>query len=384
MTRLSERPASTTPGASGRDLSPDAGRATAPGPRSAAAPTAYTGPERRSERPPGVLSRIPPAALLDLHRLATLREVSRCGSYSAAADSLCFTPSAVSLQMTGLARDLKFRLFDRTPRGMRLTAAAELLVTHVEAVFSRLNDAQGDLDGVAGGVRGRLRVGSFPTATAAFVADTMATFEEHFPQVRLSLADGEPHESVNRLKERELDLALVYDFDHRALAADFDGRLTCSDSEIHCEDLFDDSYLVALPREHPLTEREEVAIADLVDERIVSGPPGCSPWGVELQQLCREAGFDPSIDARYRTVNHAVLQAIVASRGGVTLVPRLAVQQTRSDIVVRPLVDGPVGHVRIATLAGAEPSNAGTAMIELLRVAAGDRDANAPSLTPAS
>lgn len=92
--------------------------------------------------------------------------------------------------MAGLARDLKLQLFDRTPRGMRLTVAAELLVTHVDAVFSRLNDAQGD----------------------------------RFPRVDVSLADGAPYESVARLKERELDLAAVFDFDRWALSADFDGQ----------------------------------------------------------------------------------------------------------------------------------------------------------------
>lgn len=201
---------------------------------------------------PHVLRRIPPSALLDLNRLATLREVARCGSYSAAADSLCFTPSAVSLQMTGLARDLQVQLFDRTPRGMRPTAAAEILVTHIEAVFSRLNQAQGELEAVAGGVRGRLRVGSFPTATVGFLAETIGTFQERFSSVDLTLADGEPHESIVRLKERELDLAVVFDFDHRALSADFDGRVICRDSEIECADLFDDPFLVVLPRDNPL------------------------------------------------------------------------------------------------------------------------------------
>ena len=143
----------------------------------------------------------------------TLREVARRGSYSAAADALCFTPSAVSLQMTGLARDLQCQLFDRTPRGMRPTAAAEMLVTHVEAVFSRLNHAQGELEAVAEGVRGRLRIGSFPAATASFLAEAMEACQRRFPGVELSLADGGTSESLARLKDHELDLAVVSDFD---------------------------------------------------------------------------------------------------------------------------------------------------------------------------
>lgn len=204
-----------------------------------------------SDAPP-VLVRIPPHALLDLHRLATLREVARRGSYSAAAESLNFTPSAVSQQMTGLARELGFQLFDRTPWGMRLTTAAEVLIAHLDVVFAQLNEAQAELDDLAGGVRGRLRIGSFTTATVGFVADTLGAFADRFPGVRISLADGQPHESVARLRERELDLALVFDFHRRPLSYDPDGRLPCQDSEIECVELFDDPFVAVLPRDHPL------------------------------------------------------------------------------------------------------------------------------------
>ena len=319
---------------------------------------------------PRVVPRIPPYALLDLTRLATLREVERCGSYSAAADSLNFSPSAVSQQMTVLARELGFRLFDRTPRGMRLTTAAEVLVSHVETVFARLNDAQAELDEVAGGARGRLRVGSFPTATARFVAETMGEFRDRLPAVQVSLSDGEPHESVGRLKSRELDLAVVFDFDHWALASDFDGRDVCSHSEIECVDLFDDPFFAILPRDHPLAASERVEIAQLEGERIIGGPAGCSPWGPDLRHRCRQAGFEPDLELCYHTLDFASLQAIVATGRGLTLVPHLALLPEHPDVVARPLIGGPVRHVRVAALAGVAATLADTAMVELLQAVA--------------
>ena len=329
----------------------------------------------------GVLGRTPPAALLDLGRLATLREVARRGSYSAAADSLCFTPSAVSQQMAGLARDLGTALFERTPRGMRLTACAELLVSHVEVVFARLNAAQGELEDVAGGVRGRLRVGSFPTATAGFTAAAMGAFEERFSFVDLSLMDGEPWESVTRLKERELDLAVVFDFDRWALSTDVHGRLVCRDEEIACSDLFDDPFVVVLARDHPLAGQDRVALEDLAGERIVAGPPGCSPWGGDLRELCRRAGFEPELDRRYSTLEFASLQAFVATGPGVTLVPRLALASlpALAAVVTRPLDGGPVRHVRVATLVGVAPSPAALALVQLFERATSPY-ADAPAL----
>lgn len=317
-----------------------------------------------------IVGRVPPSALLDLRRLATLREVARCGSYSAAAEALHFTPSAVSQQMAGLARDLGWVLFERTPRGMRLTAAAETLVDHVDAVFARLNEAQGELEAVTGGVGGRLRVGSFPTATVRFVAGAMSVFHDRFPRVELSFSDGEPHESIGRLKEREVDLAAVFDFDHLTLETDYDGRTVCQDREIDCLQLFDDPFSIMLPRDHPLALQEHVEIADLDGERILGGPSGCSPWEGDLRVLCRRAGFDPRIERRYRTVDFAALQAIVATGSDITLVPELALMPPCEGVVVRPLIDSPVRHVAIATLAGIPPSAAVQIMVELLQEAA--------------
>lgn len=323
---------------------------------------------RRATRP--VLDRIPPYALLDLHRLATLREVERCGSYSAAADSLNYTPSAVSQQMTVLARELGFRLFDRTPQGMRLTSEAEVLVGHVEAVFAQLNAAQAEIDEVVGGVRGRLRVGSFPTATAHVLAGPLGTFRDRFPAVKLSLSDGDPYESVTRLKERELDLALVFDFDHRALSWDLEGRFVCTDSEIECVDLLDDPLVVVMPRDHPLAAYDRIAIWQLAGERVLGGPTGCTQWRTCFQELCRQAGFEPDLDTTYRTADSAALHAIVATGRGLTLIPELADIPSHPAIVTRPLIDGPVRHVRIAALAGVAPTRAATAMVVLIREAA--------------
>ncbi len=349
------------------------------GVRSAEADDRISGPSPFGT--PQVVRRIPPGALLDLRRLATLREVARCGSYSAAADALHFTPSAVSQQMAGLARDLGSVLFERTPRGMRLTASGEALVKHVDAVFARLNAAQGELEEVAGGLSGRLRFGSFPTATVEFVAQALGIFQDRFPQVDLSFSDGEPHESVARLKERELDLAVVFDFDRLRLSTDYDGRIVCHDREIDCVvDLFDDPFSVMLPCNHPLASRERIEIGDLAGVRILGGPSGCSPWAADLHALCRRVGFAPEIESRYRTVDFAALQAIVATGRGITLVPELALLPLHPGVVVRPLVDRPVRHVRIATLAGVELSGVAQAMIELLGESAAARFSVPPAL----
>lgn len=325
-----------------------------------------------ASEPTPPLGRVPPNAMLDLRRLAMLTEVARCGSFSAAAESLCYTPSAVSQQMTGLARDLGVVLFERTPRGMLLTAYAEALVTHVHAVFAQLGDAQAEMDEIAGGSRGRLRVGSFPAATVAFVAKATGAFQRRFPQVEVSFSDGEPYQSVARLKERVLDLAVVFDFDHWTLATDYDGRAVCQDREIECVELFDDPFVAVLPRDHALAGRECIDIGDLEGERILGGPSDCSPWGTDLRHLCQRAGFDPIFEPRYRTADSRALQAFVATGRGITLMPQLAASPAHPGCVLLALTGGPVRHVRVAMLVGIPLWPACREMITMLRQGVAD------------
>jgi len=333
----------------------------------------------------GPICRTPPAALLDLKRLAMLREVARLGSFSAAAEALSYTPSAVSQQMAALAREMDLTLFERTPHGMRLTESAYALVGHCEAVFARLGEAQTELEAIAGGVGGRVRLGSFPTATVAFTARAMETFRGRFPGVELRFADGEPYESVARLKERELDLAVLFDFDHWTAVTDYDGRSVCDDGEIDSVALFDDPFHVVLPAGHRLAGCERIELTQLAGERVIGSPGPCAPWGRDLQLVCGEAQIEVELEPCYRTADFAALQAIVATGRGVTLVPELALSTVHRGTVARPLVGGPARHVSIAMLAGIEPSPACRAMAAVLvELTAGRSPAQATPLALAA
>ena len=321
------------------------------------------------QRVPPPISRIPPAAMLDLRRLAVLREVAHRGSFAAAAEALCFTPSAVSQQMASLAREMNVVLFERTPRGMRLTESARSLLTHCEVVFAQLSGAQADLDDIAGGVRGRVRLGSFPTATVRFTATAMDTFRRRYPDSEIHFADGEPYENVTRLKERVLDLAVLFDFDRWTAATDYDGRAVCHDREIDCMELFDDPFHVVLPGGHRLADAPVIELSDLAGERVIGSPSLCSPWGADFRALCEHAGFEPNFEPRYRSPDFGALQAIVATGRGITLVPELAFPLPDAGTVIRRLNGGPVRHVRLATLTGIEQSPACEAMIAVLKTA---------------
>src|SRR3954464_7975578 len=87
--------------------------------------------------------------MLDVRRLRVLRAVSQHGSFSAAAESLSYTQSAVSQQIAALEREAGTLLVQRNPRGVRLTDAGAALLRHTEVILSRLADADAAREGHA-------------------------------------------------------------------------------------------------------------------------------------------------------------------------------------------------------------------------------------------
>src|SRR4029079_19616870 len=99
--------------------------------------------------------------MLDIRRMRVWQEVVARGSFSAAAESLHLSQSAVSQQIAALEREVGIALLERTHAGPKLTHAGEALMEHGDAVLTRLDEAERELTQIAGLERGRLRVTSF-------------------------------------------------------------------------------------------------------------------------------------------------------------------------------------------------------------------------------
>lgn len=302
--------------------------------------------------------------MLSSRLLTTFREVARAESFGRAAARLSFTPSAVSQQIALLERQCGVRLFERGPRGALLTQPGEALIVRVDAILAELSDAENELRAIAGGRGGRVSLGSFPTATATFAGSALKMFRDRHPDVETRFLDAEPYETLARLQSRELDLAVVFDFDRWPIGTDYDGRAVSSEDGIEYVSLFDDPFVLVLPPDHQLADDEgPIAIDQLAGESIL----GYAPWGPDLEEQCRIAGFAARFDPSYRTADFTAAQALVAAGLGITLMAQLALLSLRNDVVTRRLVAGPVRHVKVALREHSYRTPATSAMVEIVR-----------------
>jgi DNA-binding transcriptional LysR family regulator len=250
--------------------------------------------------------------MLDVRRLRVLQEVVTRGSFSGAADSLHLSQSAVSQQIAVLEREVGVPLLERTSEGPKLTNAGEALMSHGEAVMCRLEEAERELAQIAGLEGGRLRLASFPTASATLMTRALSLFRQRFPKIELQFSEDEPEDSFPGLKRGDFDLAVV--FDYPAFPLDFA-------RDVEAELIYEEPMRVALPPGHPLAAAKSVRIEDLADEDWLCGalPSSCRD---QVITLCREAGFEPRIS--FQSEDYEVIKGFVAGGLGVTIMPELA------------------------------------------------------------
>src|SRR5687768_5629202 len=305
--------------------------------------------------------------MLDVRRMRVLREVAIQGSFSAAAEALSFTQSAVSQQIAALERETGTILVQRSARGVRLTEAGEALVRHADAVLARLAEAEAELEAIAGLRGGRLRMAAFESAGATLMPLAIADFRQQHPAIELSMTLGEPESTEPQLKSGELDLVLG-----------FGSRLKQRDDGIERRFLLEDPMLLVLPRDHPLVAKRGLRLADLADEAWIGGPQDCECNRL-IYSACSAAGYDPRI--AFETDDYAAVQGFVAAGVGVSLIAELGLTTIRDDIVVRDLGRETLVRKIYAATSGGYRTPATTAMLEVLRDVAANYATRRPRLT---
>ncbi|WP_327323644.1 LysR family transcriptional regulator [Streptomyces sp. NBC_01210] len=279
----------------------------------------------------------------DIKKLQILRTLSERGTVTATAEALLMTPSAVSQQLSNLAKQLGVQLLEAHGRRVRLTDAAHLVLRHAAAVFAQLERADAELTGYLRGEVGEVRVGAFSTAVPALVVPAVRQLRAAHPALEVRVREAEAAEAYELLSNGDVDLAL-------SLAAH---APTARDPRFSRVPLLADPLDVALPARHPLAAEAGLRLADLSGERWIFG--GSGPWSEITLAACEAAGFVP--EQAHSAAGWTAILAMVEAEMGVALVPRMAAVERggRTGVAMRVLsADQPRRHVVAAVRRGAE------------------------------
>lgn len=262
-----------------------------------------------------------------------LHAVWTTGSVVGAARTLHVTTSAVSQQIARLEREVGQRLVERQGRGIRLTEAGTLLAGNAGDLLAQVERIEAGLAEHRGVVAGTVPIAAFATAARGLLPDVLRDLRSRYPDLSVPLSEQEPHEAIPALSRGQVDLAIVQDWTDDPLAVP---------EGLSRRHLLDDPFDVALPVDHPLADRDRVAIKELAGDDWISWSAGqiCHDW---LMRTLHADGVQPRIV--HTASEHSTQLALVAAGLGAAVIPRLGREPAPPSVRFLPIESGPTRRV---------------------------------------
>jgi DNA-binding transcriptional LysR family regulator len=290
---------------------------------------------------------------INLAHLAVFHAVASEGSVSRGAERLMVSQPAVSKQLRQLERSLGASLFDRLPKGVRPTAAGELLAGYARRIFALEAEAAEALAELRGMRRGSISVGASTTIGVYLLPEIFVRYRRAYPDVRMHMEVANSEVIRRRLVEGAIDVGLT------------EGIVEGDelDSTVF---LRDELVPIAAPG-HPLARRKRpVPAATLCREPFVVRETGSGTKSV-VERALAERGL--SVTPVMSLGSTEAIKRAVAAGVGVAIVSRLTVQQELQlgRLVVLRVPDLPINRpLHRLTLRGRQPSQAVAAFMKML------------------
>ena len=289
---------------------------------------------------------------MELRHLSGFVAVAEELHFGRAAERLHIAQSPLSQQIRLLERDLGVKLFDRTTRSVRLTAAGQALLEPARHLLAEASAVRRTVQAAHLGDVGRVTIGFAGASSYSALPLLTRAVTSELPGIELVL-EGQTYtgEALGRIADGSLDVGFV------ALPV----RRGISTRVVQMERL-----ALALPDSHPLAQRAELAFADLAHEPFVSFPVSRGSAVREaMVQTCHEAGFAPRIVQE--APDSYNLLALVGAGVGLAVVVDSARAIRLEHVVFRPLAGDDVPVLPIAL--GWRTGNPSAALKAVLRVA---------------
>lgn len=289
---------------------------------------------------------------MNYNHLMIFLAVAEEGSVSRGADRLCISQPAVSKQLAVFEASLRARLFDRLPKGVRLTDAGHLLLGYarrLSALEREAEQAMGELQGLA---RGALTIGASLTVGAYLMPELLADYSRRFPQIALTLEIGNTENIQGMLLGGRLDLALTEGF--------------ADDPDLDAAVFAHDELVAIAPPGHPLLARGPISAARLLQEPLILREPGSGTRAV-LERALADLGL--TVTPLMSLGSTEAIKRAVTAGAGLAIVSRLALslELEMGRLVLLPLSDLSLRRpLHRLTRRGAYESRAGRAFRELL------------------
>lgn len=231
---------------------------------------------------------------MELRHLRYFLAVGEEEHYGRAAERLRVAQPALSRQIQDLEKEIGFNLFDRLPRGVKISAAGRLFLEDIRRILQHVNEATERAQRVARGQSGTLRIGFTENASwHGVVPDSFRRFRERIPNGELQLNPMASLEQLEAIRAGQLDAGFIY-------------NVTKSDRELDQIQVGLHGIALGVPKGHPLIKLKKVRLRDLVDVPFILFPRRESPAFYDrLMNECYRGGLkSPRVVQEARKRSH--------------------------------------------------------------------------------
>lgn len=253
---------------------------------------------------------------ISLTQVRCFHAVADLGGFTAAAETLCLSQSAVSQAVAALEKQVGTRLLLRGRERVTLTAAGTAALAEARLVLAAVERLAQCGQG-ARVLTGSVRLGVVQSAAIQLLPGWVRQLRAAHPRVTVTLYEGTDPEVTGWLLAGVVDLGIT-------------SRLH---PDLTAEPIFEDEYLVVLPPDHPLVAAGRLDLASLTGQRMLLSGGGCETL---IQELLVAANSQPEVVAMVR--DNATLLSMVRAGLGLTIMPELAVASDRTGIVCRGIM----------------------------------------------
>ena len=246
---------------------------------------------------------------MNLRDLKYLVALADCKHFGRAAAACFVSQPTLSTQIKKLEDELGIALVERAPRKVMLTPAGREAAIRARAIVAEVEHMKEAARRSQNPEAGTLRLGIFPTLAAYILPHVIPTIRQRFAQLELLLVEEKSHLLLAQLREGRLDAALI--------------ALPVYEEQFHKEFLFEEPFVLALPRSHRLATAQTVSLDDLANERLLLLEDGHCMRDQALD-VCQVAGATEKPE--FQATSLETLRQMVAANVGITLLPLLAIK----------------------------------------------------------
>lgn len=186
---------------------------------------------------------------MSLYRLIVFLTVVQYGSFNKAAKALHLSQPSISKQIKELEDTYKVRLFDRVGGHLSLTHAGDLMIGHAKRIVEDFQSLSFEMNQLSGNFTGTLHLGASTTISQYVIAPLLSHYIKAFPEVKLDLISGNTLDIEQKLKDRQIDIALVEGNEN--------------DVALHYEHFLDDEIVLITRPDSVFGNNDEISLSKL-------------------------------------------------------------------------------------------------------------------------